>query len=89
MTSGIALARELGITYRQLWHWESRNYVRATGDTLDFDSTEERVLRIMAGLVAFGMKPEPAASIARKHVESKRRNSIIDIGDVGFLTIGG
>lgn len=95
MKRGIDLAKELGLTYRQVHHWASRGYVNAPvsadGDitTLAFDAREERILRIMAGLVAFGMRPEPAAAVARMHVRSGKRNSMIDIKSVGSITIGG
>ncbi len=89
MTSGIALAKELGITYRQLWHWTSRNYVYATGDTLNFDLKEERIVRIMAGLVKFGMKPEPASELARAHVENRHSTTSFDVPGVGSIIIGG
>lgn len=95
MKRGIDLAKELGLTYRQVYHWASRGYVRSSSadidrpESMDFDAREERVLRIMAGLVEFGMRPEPAAKVARDHVESGSRNSMVDIGGVGFITIGG
>lgn len=91
MARGVDLADELGVSYRQIYHWTQRGYVkpRPSGTSeLDFVGNEERILRLMAGLVLFEFKPEKAAQLAREHVESKRRTSIIDIDGVGFITIG-
>ena len=95
MKRGVDLAEELGITYRQVWHWESKGYVNSTSadlekpDGLDFGPMEERVLRIMAGLVKFGVKPEPASQLARDHVNSGSRTTHVDVDGVGRLTISG
>lgn len=92
MARGVDLADDLGISYRQVYHWTQRGYIRPRPSgtvELDFVGNEERILRIMAGLVVFGLKPEKAALLAREHVESKRKTSMVDIDDVGFITIGG
>ena len=95
MKRGIDLAKELGLTYRQVYHWAQRGYVcsvsfdRDGSESLDFGPMEERILRIMAELVKFGMKPNFAAELAREHVNSRDRNSIFSIGTIGYMTIGG
>lgn len=96
MKTGRALAEELGISYRQVHHWTEQGHVVPVEGTFDggdpvlnFRGDEERILRIMAGLVKFGIKVSVAAGLARDHVTSKDRISMFDIDGIGFIHIQG
>lgn len=94
---GIDLVRGgLPATYRQVYHWTSQGYIFPFGGTLpqgsaalEFSDKETRVLRIMAHLVAFGLRPAVAAGLARDHMTSGNSVTIIDIDGVGHLHIVG
>jgi hypothetical protein len=97
MKRAVDLANELGVSYRQVYHWTNRGYLVAEGGAIqeeyramNFNHQEERVLRIMAGLVKFGLKPAVAAELARMHVENRTSSTtMIDIDNVGFIAIAG
>jgi len=98
-TRGVVLAEDIGITYRQIHHWAKRGYILPEGgelpqklQALNFNSTEVRIVRLMARLVAFGFKPDAAATLAREHVTTTARTyetTTFDIEDVGSISIHG
>ena len=66
-----SLARQCGITYRQLYHWASRGYLhppgqQGTGYDWDWPAGEAEVARRMARLTAAGLVPAKAAQAARE-----------------------
>jgi hypothetical protein len=61
----------IGITYRQLDHWCKAEYLRPEGGNgvqRSWPEQEIKIGRMMARLVAIGMKPERAAFYARQAV---------------------
>lgn len=91
---GVELAKELGVTYRQIHHWTTQGHVLPLGGTLpqggvalEFNAKEVRVLRIMAAFVQYGMKPSVAAYFARQRVEDNAPVTIFDLDGIGRLVI--
>jgi hypothetical protein len=68
--SAVVAAELCGITYRQLDHWVRQGFIETNGGGSSgvprwLDSTQRRVLDLMASLVKAGIKPEVAARLAR------------------------
>jgi hypothetical protein len=94
MARGIDLAQQLGVSYRQVHHWTTRGYIVPEGGTLpqggvalEFNAKETKILRVMACLVQYGMKPEYAADIARQHADSGGRETVFELDGVGSLHV--
>jgi hypothetical protein len=68
-------ARAVGVSYRQLDYWTRRGWLRpereqhGTGYARLWPEVEQRIVRIMARLLAAGFTPEGAARTAREAVE--------------------
>jgi hypothetical protein len=62
-------------TYRQLDHWCRVGYLRidspGSGYLRNWPATEQRVAELMGRLVDAGMRPGPAAELARTAVEQQ------------------
>ena len=75
-------ADSLGITYRQFDHWCRTGYVfddlesamPGYGYSRSLTQSEAERLRLMAGLVTLGLRPKPAAALARElHAKGKAK----------------
>lgn len=73
MTVAEILASLPGLTYRQLDHWLTKGYLRASGRQgrlRTLSPREVRVLRLMFQLVDAGVSPEQAVKMARSHIRT-------------------
>lgn len=65
-----------GITYRQLDYWTTQGYLHAdannpgSGNCRNYDGDEVAIAWLMAELVRAGMRPAPAADLAREELDA-------------------
>lgn len=78
---------DTGVTYRQIDYWIRRGWLHpehaggSGGEPRRWSTTERAVAKLMARLVAAGVTPERAATLARRAVRnSEDDTALIDLG---------